>query len=170
MTDKYVLVETETIDFSAMKTEFNDRIAGFFGEYRWLSNFWDCDVEFKGITFPSVEHAYVYSKGTFSEDEFDELLLSSAGEAKRIGKKIKLRPGFEETKVSIMKHLVYQKFKNPDLQAKLLETGSRSILEVNTWNDRFWGVDTEGNGLNMLGKILEEVREYYKRQALSHEV
>lgn len=41
----------------------------------------------------------------------------------------------------------------------LLSTGYEHLAEINTWGDRYWGVDTEGNGLNRLGELLMEVRE-----------
>ena len=34
----------------------------FDGEFAFLSNFWECEVEFDGIVFPSVEHAYQAAK------------------------------------------------------------------------------------------------------------
>src|SRR5207247_1025063 len=33
-------------------------IDSFSGPYRFLSNFWPAEVEFEGIAYPSVEHAY----------------------------------------------------------------------------------------------------------------
>ena len=38
------------------------KIGEFQGEYRFLSNFWPAPVEFEGITYPSVEHAYQSAK------------------------------------------------------------------------------------------------------------
>lgn len=37
-------------------------ITSFKDKYRWLSNFWPAQIEFEGIKYPSVEHAYVASK------------------------------------------------------------------------------------------------------------
>lgn len=161
LTDEYILIETETIDFSELRAMMQDRIAGFYGEYRWLSNFWLCDIELNDIIFPSVEHAYVYSKVHLTDNELVDLLASTPGQAKRIGKKAKLKADFDINKVAIMKKLLLIKFDIPYLQQKLLDTKTASLIEVNNWNDRFWGVDTNGNGLNTLGRLLEEVREFY---------
>lgn len=37
-------------------------IREFQKEYRWLSNFAPVAVRYKGITYPSVEHAYMSAK------------------------------------------------------------------------------------------------------------
>lgn len=34
------------------------KISDFRGEYRWLSNFHQVEVELDGLCFPSTEHAY----------------------------------------------------------------------------------------------------------------
>ena len=37
-------------------------IDSFQGEYRFLSNFWPCVVEYEGTEYPSVENAYQAAK------------------------------------------------------------------------------------------------------------
>lgn len=37
-------------------------IKGFFGDYRWLSNFGQAQVQLDGVTYPSVEVAYQAAK------------------------------------------------------------------------------------------------------------
>jgi len=60
-------------------------IKGFFGEYRFLSNFWFADVFYEGLVYPSVEHAFQAAK-TFDIDErLDILKCAEPGEAKRLG-------------------------------------------------------------------------------------
>jgi len=51
-----------------------------------------------------------------------------------------------------------QKFKQPELKAKLLATGDAELIEGNHWGDIVWGV-CRGKGENRLGKILMKVRE-----------
>lgn len=61
-----------------------------------------------------------------------------------------------------MHSAVLRKFKaNAGIRALLLDTGTVRIVEGNTWQDRFWGVDPPGseNGQNNLGKIRMRVRE-----------
>jgi predicted NAD-dependent protein-ADP-ribosyltransferase YbiA (DUF1768 family) len=44
-----------------------NKIQGFFGEYRWLSNFWPVKIHFEEKTYPSVEHAYQAAKCLYSK-------------------------------------------------------------------------------------------------------
>lgn len=53
--------------------------------------------------------------------------------------------------------LLIEKFYDPDLNAKLQETGDAELIEGNYWGDRFWGV-CDGVGENHLGKLLMRVR------------
>ena len=133
-------------------------IKGFFEEYRWLSNFWKADVEFESYIYPTVEHAYQAAK-SFDERVRQRLCDSTiaAGQVKRMGRTFDLRPDWEGVKVDIMKQLLHSKFQNPELRAKLLETGTRPLEETNTWGDTYWGV-FKGKGQNMLGKLLMGIR------------
>lgn len=140
-------------------------ITSFSGEYRWLSNFWPCNLpSMHGMIPATVEHAYQASK-TDSE-EYAKLILSQlkAGAAKRLGKGATLRPGWEEMKIDVMRQLLTHKFddNNPWLQQKLLATENAELIEGNTWGDTFWGRTNHGLGVwfgdNHLGKLLMEVR------------
>ena len=58
-----------------------------------------------------------------------------------------------------MKKILYSKFaQNPYLAYGLLATGNEELIEGNTWGDKIWG-QVNGEGQNLLGKILMEVRE-----------
>jgi predicted NAD-dependent protein-ADP-ribosyltransferase YbiA (DUF1768 family) len=54
----------------------------------------------------------------------------------------------------------------PYLAAKLIETGTATLVEGNHWGDTFWGVDHEQGGENHLGKILMAVREALSKQQM----
>ena len=133
-------------------------IKSFFGEYRFLSNFWPVDVTFDGEVYPTVEHAYQAAKTMSKAARRKICLLATPGEAKRYGKKVKLRSDWEDVKIPIMRSLVRQKFSRPDLAQLLLETGDSDIIEGNTWGDTFWGT-VYGVGMNHLGKILMQIRD-----------
>lgn len=139
-------------------------IDSFQGEYRFLSNFWPTKVVLDGITFNSVEHAYVASKTNDREIKRLISLLEKPGDAKKIGRSIILRPDFDQIKLSIMYDLVQQKFNVEPLKSKLLSTGDRELIEGNTWGDKFWGV-CDNEGLNHLGKILMLVRYELNRKS-----
>jgi len=130
----------------------------FHGPFRFLSNFYPACITFEGIDYPTVEHAYQAAK---TDDRGLRLTVAAAhspGAAKRMGPKLPLRPGWEQIKVDTMRALLRLKFTSyPELRAQLLATGDAELVEVNTWNDTFWGV-CNGEGRNQLGKILMEIR------------
>lgn len=137
----------------------SDSILGFNREYRFLSNFYPATVEFDGLEYASTEHAYQAAKTTDPAERRRIRESQKCGDAKRLGKQVKMRTDWEQIKIGVMKDLVLQKFtKHKELKEKLLATGDAHIEETNTWNDTFWGV-CKGKGKNWLGKILMEVRE-----------
>ncbi len=134
-------------------------IDGFFGPHRYLSNFWQADVELYGVIYPSVEHAYQAAKTMDPEYQKRIREASTSREAKDLGKKAVLRPDWEQVKVDFMRYLVWNKFStHEDLRLRLLNTGEAVLTEGNTWGDTFWGV-CNGTGQNWLGRILMETRD-----------
>ena len=141
--------------------ESNNYILEFNGLYRFLSNFYLAVVTYDGITYPSSEHAFVAQKtlDVIKRHELVDMMLTP-GEAKKYGKKLKLRSDWEAVKYDIMKGIVKAKFtQNPALLEKLLDTGDKILVEGNTWGDTIWGVYLGTLcGKNYLGMILMEVR------------
>jgi ribA/ribD-fused uncharacterized protein len=140
------------------------RVFEFKGEYAFLSNFWGCTVIHEGINFPSSEHAYQAAKSFLPDEKLRISLLPTPGDAKRAGKRIVLRPDWEQVKISVMTEIVREKFtRNPHLGQYLIATGDAELFEGNSWHDFFWGVDIKnGKGENHLGKILMKVRTELK--------
>jgi ribA/ribD-fused uncharacterized protein len=134
-------------------------ITAFAGEYRFLSNFYPAAVDLDGSTYPTVEHAYQAAKSLEPSTQAKVKRAPRPGDAKRLGRQIRLRPDWEDVKVGIMRDLVRQKFtSHPDLRARLLATGDAELVEGNYWHDTFWGQCPVGTGFNHLGRILMEVR------------
>ena len=137
----------------------------FRGEYGWLSNYRSVDIKVKGITYASVEHAWL----SYKSDDPEWKVLCSDGDydaknIKKISKFFELPQEFLENRDVIMKSLLVQKFAQPWFRIKLLETKSREIIEGNWWNDTYWGVDMKtGIGENRLGKIIMEIRTILKK-------
>lgn len=146
----------------------DENIKGFFGngpnEYRWLSNFYECKVVFKGLEFNSSEAAFMYGKLEKDDNlaNYEAIKDLRPWEVKKWGRSIQLRPDWEQLKTSVMTTVLFDKFtRNLDLKAKLLATGAKYLEESNTWGDVFWGYDINlKRGLNTLGEILMSVREY----------
>ena len=150
-----------------------NKIMLFKDDSGYLSNFYPCFIVLDGTQYPSVEHAFQAAKAKigdkhtyidFSGKKITMLArdyIGSArtpGEAKRRGKNIKLRLGWEDMKLGVMEGLVRQKFSNDwYLAERLLKTGDAELIEGNWWGDTFWGV-CMGKGENNLGKILMKVR------------
>lgn len=134
-------------------------IDSFQGEYRWLSNFWPCEVELDGLKFRSVEAGYVAAKTTDIEIRKYIQTLDTSGKCKAYGKKLDLRTDWKDVRLDIMESLLVQKFtKDSELGAKLIETYPKQLIEGNYWNDTFWGV-CDGKGKNNLGKLLMKIRK-----------
>lgn len=138
-------------------------IKQFQGEYRFLSNFWPCDILFDGLSYPSTENAFQAAKtnNLLDRARFTEY---TSGTAKREGKRLKLRSDWDEVRLQVMYEINRYKYTiHSDLRAKLLATGDAYLMEGNTWHDTYWGVDLEsGKGQNHLGKILMRIREELK--------
>lgn len=135
----------------------------FRNEYRFLSNFWDAPVTYKGLTYQNAEAAFQAQK-CMDEAEKAQFTTLRSNEAKRLGRYVQLRPDWEEVKVGIMEEIVRAKFiQNEELKWRLIATGDAYLEEGNTWHDTCWGVDAKtGEGQNHLGKILMKVREELK--------
>ena len=131
-------------------------ISEFRGEHYFLSNFYSSPVYYRGMTFRNAEAAFHSQKDPSRASEFTRL---NPSEAKRLGRRVRLRRDWEEVKDSIMFSVVMAKFGGSQtLTDALLATGDEKLVEGNTWGDRYWGV-CDGKGLNKLGGILERVRE-----------
>lgn len=92
-------------------------------------------------------------------------LAASAKEAARIGRdrSLPMRPDWEDVKLNVMRSALRHKFDaHPTLVQLLLSTGEEEIIEE-TSDDMYWGCGTNRKGLNMLGKLLMELRAAYSK-------
>jgi N-glycosidase YbiA len=143
-------------------------IDGFSGEYAFMASAFRCDIEFEGIVYPSLEHAFQAAKtDDLAEREIVRMGKSPAG-ARMAGKKVTLRHGWDYYRVEVMERLIRLKFENPELRAKLLATGDDEIVDANTYHDEYWGKCTcdkhKGYGLNYIGRILMRVRRELREE------
>lgn len=141
------------------------KILRFDGDHRYLSNFFDAPFVWKGKQWKTTEHAYQAMKATEEWQREYIRNLSSARDAKKEGKKVKIRSDWSAVKDFVMQEIVFEKFtQNKHLAKLLLETGDAIIEEGNTWGDIYWGIcpPDSGIGENKLGIILMYVREKLK--------
>lgn len=137
----------------------------FSGANRFLSNFWPAKVMLDGVEYPSTEYAYQAAKTIDPVVRKAIAACATPGQAKRAGAKAKTRTDWADVKVSVMRDLLRQKFSQPDLRTRLLDTGNHRLVEGNTWGDVFWGV-CNGAGQNHLGKLLMDVRRELREGTL----
>jgi len=146
----------------------NRIINDFSGDYRFLSNFYQCPFEYKGLTYPNAEAAFQAQKCATEEEKIKYTTTKNPVVAKRMGKK---EPGFpsnwDEICYGIMKDILTAKFTVPELREKLKATSDATLIEGNHWHDNRWGKCTcdrcqNKDGQNWLGKILMEVRDSLK--------
>jgi ribA/ribD-fused uncharacterized protein len=139
---------------------------------RFLSNMYEAPIQIDGVTFPTVEHYFQWSKAKqFGDAAMQAKILKSESpkSAKAYGKKVK--PFDPEVwggmAVNVMKTAVKAKFmQHPELLDKLRKTGTKLLAEADP-RGKFWGIGTSADtskakdssrwpGKNMMGKILME--------------
>lgn len=158
----------------------NGTIDRFVDEFFFLSNFYICDIEITEYAtgepdgpvvfrnYKSVEHAYQAMKTDDINLRRSIASAKSPGDAKRLGRKLKLKYNWEFEKNDVMMSLLIIKFTNidNDLLNKLIATRGFNLVEGNTWNDTYWGM-YNGSGKNILGKMLMFLRDvvfYHNRE------
>lgn len=132
-------------------------ILAFTGENRFLSNFAAVRIDFDGESYPSVEHAYQAAKTLDYSRRRRIRDAASAGEAKKLGRIVPLRPDWDRIKLDYMEDFLRQKFAQEPFRTQLLRTGDAELIEGNYWGDTFWGV-YRGEGENHLGRLLMMIR------------
>lgn len=137
-----------------MIDRFNDK-------YFFLSNFSPSPFRIDYVLFPTMEHYFQANKADNQNDYLHIAYAPTPGEAKRLGRKIQLRPDWEKIKDNVMLTGLRKKFADPELRNLLLATGDEELIEGNYWGDTYWGV-CNGVGQNKLGKLLMQVREEIK--------
>lgn len=146
----------------------------FDGEYAFLSNFYPVRIYLEGLTYPTVEHAYVASK-TFDvkfKTAISKIPAHQAGKAKRMGSS----KGMQKFGCTIktnwdmiwrdetMFRILILKFQYDQLRERLKKTTGHELVEGNYWHDNYWGncycPKCQGTpGENKLGKMLMNIRE-----------
>lgn len=148
-------------------------ITRFSGSRAVLSNFYPSPVYFDGVLYPTVEHAYQATKTMNPAERCQVRDAPTPGRAKALGRRVTLRPDWDEMKINVMRELLREKFLfNRRRGLALLSTGDAELIEGNTWGDKFWGavwsehhsIVAKDNlpgrwvGENHLGKLLMEIR------------
>lgn len=137
--------------------------------YAGFSNFSNHGFELDGYYWKTNEHFFQAQKYKGTPYFEEARLMNTPKEVAYFGRKYPLPDGWREQRYSVMKRGVLQKFRShPDLLQLLLSTGTEEIVEDNP-KDEIWANGKEGKGQNLFGKLLMEVRDYF-RQVMKEEV
>lgn len=137
-------------------------------QFYCFSNFSSFAVEWKGISWPTSEHAYQAAKFMDNYPGIAQEILDarSADEAKRVAHRNcdKIPEDWDSRKIKIMEEICSNKLmQHPYIMEKLLQSGESVIVEVSPKDD-FWGWGPGKDGRNELGKIWMRLRDKLKRQ------
>ncbi|MBZ9715796.1 NADAR family protein [Deinococcus multiflagellatus] len=136
----------------------------FRGEAFFLSNCFPSPVQLGGVMYRMAEAVFQAAKTT--ERAQIQACLSPAA-ARVLGRRVTLRPGWDELRLGVMRAIVAQKFRLSPVADRLLATGDTWLEEGTTQGDRFWGM-ANGCGENQLGRPVENpwwrFRERYERR------
>lgn len=128
------------------------------GPFSFMSNFYHSPIKINSKIYSTVEHFFQASKATTDTDHTKIRKAKGPHAAKNLGRHIKLRRDWETIKYSIMVKALIAKFTQHEyLRKKLLNTGNALIYEDSPY-DKEWGW-YNGNGKNLLGKALVDVRK-----------
>lgn len=145
-----------------------------------FSNFYPCSFEKDGVQWCTSEQYFMAQKAkAFKDDEVYERILKSTNpkEQKDLGRQVRNFDAEEWAKISFdaMHEGVYAKFsQNEELKNLLLDKDfeEKGFVEGSPFDD-IWGVkidwrneevddETKWKGKNLLGKVLNKVREELK--------
>lgn len=144
-----------------------------------FSNFYPCKIIFEGKEFKSSEQVFMYQKAKFfcDDDTADEILKAKTPkEAKALGRKVKNfdNKEWEHGREHAMRMALIAKFtQNEDLKEELISDkyDDLEFVEASPY-DRIWGIGYDAEhafdviedswGMNLLGKLLNQVRDYIK--------
>lgn len=145
-------------------------------EYGWMGNMAPYPIKFDGKVWRTSEA--LFQSMRFDDDNVKEIIR---GEKSPMGAKMKAKKNrdqmvvvpMSELDVENMRKCVKMKFDaHPQLKRQLMNTKDSFIYEDignrNGERHKFWGAkkwsESEGDGNNMMGKILMDLREEYLKE------
>jgi len=133
-------------------------------EFACFSNFYPSKIVVNEKEWLTVEHYFQAMKSTSESDQESVRAASTPGRAKRMGRSLPLREDWDKIKTEVMMKGLRAKFKLSPFRETLLKSGDRFIYEDSPY-DNVWGtgvLKSEGNGQNLLGKMLMALRAEIK--------
>ena len=145
-------------------------------EYGWMGNMAPYPIKFDGKVWRTSEA--LFQSMRFDDDSVKEIIrgekspISAKLKAKKYKDQMVVVPT-KELDVENMRKCVKMKFdQHPQLKRQLINTKDAFIYEDignrNGERHKFWGAkkwsESEGDGNNMMGKILMDLREEYLKE------
>ena len=142
----------------------------------FLSNFYICQINYRGQLYNCLEQGYQAMKARICRDDIALGTIMNTDSQilmKRTGQKISTTEEWESNKIRMMEELLFSKFRqNKRLYYLLLNTRPHNLIEGTL--DTFWGAGCrigsialeEGiwTGQNHLGKMLMYIRGIFARE------
>ena len=158
-----------------LSTVQNNHMVAFFTRDSKFSNHFPCLFEHDGLQFSSVEQFLMFQKAKhFGDDSIAKEIMKTNDPAitKALGRKVKHFKLEDWKKVcdEYMRNGIRAKFtQNPSHASALKDTQKKTLIEANP-KDTYWGcglslsdnnkwTPAKWKGLNMLGKMLTELRD-----------
>jgi N-glycosidase YbiA len=126
----------------------------------YMSNYYRARFFIYNRWWDTVEHAYQAQK-TYVAAEYDAIhQAKTANDARLLGQKVQFRQRWDEIfKDQVMEECLRAKFlQHKNLRDQLIATGEEELIE-NSPYDSYWGCGKDGDGKNMLGKLLMRIRQ-----------
>jgi ribA/ribD-fused uncharacterized protein len=141
-----------------LPTVSDTAILGFFGEYKFLSNYCYTPVHLDGFVYPTSEHAFMAEKTDDLGIRDFISKIKTPSDARYFGQTIVLIPNWDVLRIPAMARVLKAKFEIDAVRIPLLNTGKKYLEETNDWQDTFWGC-CDGYGGNHLGNLIMKERK-----------
>lgn len=146
------------------------RFFGKDGKYAIFSNFANTPLVIGGLEYPTAEHYFQSMKFANTSPEYAEQirLAPTPFKSKQLGKSRNHRihpywSGKDGESIRVMRRVLFCKaLQNKKFRDLLVSSGNSKIIEASPF-DTFWGEGKEKNGKNMLGVLLEELRDRLRK-------
>ena len=147
-----------------------------YGVYFWAPEFANVHSTFEyeekgfeinGEWWPHSEGYFQAMKAFGTEDwEYVKTIIQNTDpmDSWIIGQRCKLRKDWEEVKDEVMMTALREKFKDPWLRQLLLLSGDLPLVQIKFCS--YWGSGHDGKGKNMLGVLLQNLREEIKSKKI----
>ncbi|GAB0167984.1 NADAR family protein [Lysinibacillus sp. CTST325] len=147
----------------------------FWGKQDVFSNFYYSPFNHQNQLFKWSEQAVMYRKAKlFGAEKIAQQIIraQTPDECKKLGRSRQIpfdENIWSENREKIYYEVLLDKFSSPKLKSIILNTKDKTMVEASPY-DKIWGIGMDCNnpnatnpskwkGLNLLGKVLEKVRE-----------